>query len=277
MVGFNTFENWKKGEFVFHETYILESDMDLQVRSISENEVLADDLLKIKEEQIDFGLKQKQKRFSIAKKDFVLRFNSSISPIELFKSELQDLKKILLGHVPKHISFYYSETFGYKLTRMQLDGITEFYYRVIEKGDMNNYSFVASNDVFPDSNEFAPQGLAYFIFELYNCLLDLKRGKLARINKFLKMDRSLVALNFANGEIFRLHDEVKNHERVAEILNLPKARPYISDSFSVSKRKGNKSIFNKPKLLRELKEYCEFFDIELCEKFLEFERKNAVI
>jgi hypothetical protein len=277
MVGFNTFENWKKGEFVFHETYVLDSDVDSQIRSVSENDVLADDLLKIKEEQIDFGLKQKQKRFSIAKKDFSIRYSSSIAPVELFKSELQNLKKILLGHFPKHISFYYSETFGFKLTRMQLDGITEFYYRVIENDELSNYTFVASNDVFPDSNEFAPQGWAYFIYELYMCLLDLKRGKIARINKFLTMDRSLVALNFANGEIFRLHDEVKNHERIAELLNLTKARPYISDSFSESRRKGNKSIFNKPKILRELKEYCEFFDIELCEKFLEFERKNAVI
>lgn len=277
MVGSRTFENWKKGEFVFHETYVLESDGNGQVRSVSDNDVLADELLKIKEEQIDFGLKQKQKRFSIAKKDFVLRYNCSIAPIELFKSELQDLKKILLGHVPKHISFYYSETFGFKLTRMQLDGIAEFYYHVIEKGEINNYSFIASDDVFRDSNEFAPQGLAYFIFELYNCLLELKRGKLARINKFLKLDRSIIALNFANGEIFRIYDEVKNHERVAEILNLPKARPYISDSFSEKPRKGNKSIFNKPKLLRDLREYCEFFDIQLCDKFLEFERKNAMI
>jgi hypothetical protein len=277
MVGFNTFENWKKGEFVFHETYVLESDGDSKVRSVLENDVLAEELLKIRAYQIDFGLKQKQKRFSIAKKDFILRFSNSISPLDLFKSELQDLKKILLGHLPKQISFYYSETFGFKLTRIQLDGIAEFYYRVIEKGDMANYSFVASDEVFSDSNEFAPQGFAYFIFELYNCLLELKRGKLARINKFLTKDRSLVALNFANGEIFRLHDEVKNHERIAELLNLTKARPYISDSFSESRRKGNKSIFNKPKLLRELKEYCEFFDIELCEKFLEFERKNAVI
>jgi len=277
MVGSRTFENWKKGEFVFDETYVLESDGNRQVRIVSENDVLADELLKIKEEQLYFGLKQKQKRFSVAKKDFVLRYNFSIAPIELFKSELEDLKKILLGHVPKHISVYYSETFGFKLTRMQLDGISEFYYRSIEKGEMNNYSFVASNEVFPDSNEFAPQGLAYFIFELYNCLLELKRGKLARINKFLKMDRSIIALNFANGEIFRIHDEVKNHERVAEILNLPKARPYISDSFSEKPRKGNKSIFNKPKLLRDLREYCEFFDIQLCDKFLEFERKNAMI
>ena len=262
-----TYENWIRGEFVFQETYVQESDGNSHVEKVQVSMVTVTDLPKIAKEQKDFGLKQKERRLKIAKEDFLIRFRNTLSIKELFLSEFLELERILRGQVSEKFSFYSSTTFNLQLNRMQLDGISKFYFEVIEKESSENYSFIASPLVFPDTNEMAPQGLAYFIYELRNWLKEFKNEKLARLAEFERHEHFPIILSYANGNIYKWRKEGFDYDDIAERLNVVGLRPYISETFN-AKLSSDKSLYNRPKLISLVKEYCELVGIDLCPEFV---------
>ena len=267
MARLKTYENWIRGEFVFQETYVQESDGNSNVEKIQANMVAVTELQLIRKEQNDFGLKQKEQRLKIARQDFLIRFRNTLSINKLFLSEFQELERILLGHVPEQFSIYSLTTFNLQLNRMQLDGISKFYYDVIEKEHSENYDFIASPLVFPDSNEMAPQGLAYFIYYLYKWLKELKNGKLARLAEFEKHKHFPIILSFANGNVYQWRKDGVEYDDIEERLNVPGMRPYISETYN-AKLSSGKSLYNRPKLISQIKEYCELVGIKLCPEFV---------
>lgn len=273
-----TYESWIRGEFVFQETYVQESDGNSNVEKIQANMVAVTELQLIRKEQNDFGLKQKERRLKIAKQDFLIRFRNTLSIKKLFLSEFHELERILLGHVSEEFSFYSSTTFNLQLNRIQLDGISKFYFEVIEKERIENYSFIASPLVFPVTNEMAPQGLAYFIYDLRNWLKELKNEKVARLAEFEKHEHFPIILSFANGNIYKWRKEGFDYDDIAERLNVVGLRPYISETFN-AKLSSDKSLYNRPKLISLVKEYCESVGIDLCPEFVaqceEVERQRA--
>jgi len=262
-----TYENWIRGEFVFHETQVQESDGNGPVESVDNDEVAFVELTKIEKAQIDIGLKQKKERFEKAKSEFLSRFRNAISKQEMFFLELKSIENILTGKVPKQYIMHFSETFGLTLTRSQLDGISQFYYETIEKKDLENYRFIASPLVFPFTNEAAPQGLAYFIYDLYNWLNEFKDGKLDRLIAFENHKYFSIVLSFANGTIYNWQREGFKFEECARRLNVTKYRTNLSESYSSSLTSA-KSIFLRPTLISDVKEYCELFGIELHHEFV---------
>jgi hypothetical protein len=150
---------------------------------------------------------------------------------------------------------------------MQLDGISKFYFEVIEKERFENYSFIASPLVFPDTNEMAPQGLAYFIYDLRNWLKELKNEKLARLAEFERHEHFPIILSFANGNIYQWRKDGFEYDDIAERLKVPGMRPYISETYN-AKLSSGKSLYNRPKLISQIKEYCELVGIELCPEFI---------
>lgn len=262
-----TYENWIRGEFVFHETHVQESDGNGLVESINKDKVAYLEFTKIEKAQIEIGLKQKKERLEKAKSEFSTRFKNAISKQEMFFLELKSIENILLGKVPKQYIIHFSETFGFTLTRSQLDGISQFYFEAIENEDLDNYRFIASPLVFPFTNEAAPQGLAYFLFDLYNWLIELKEGKLDRLIDFESHKYFPIVLAFADGTIYNWLKDGFRFEECARRLNVSKYRTNLSESYS-SGLTSPKSIFLRPTLISDVIEYCELFGIELHPEFV---------
>lgn len=262
-----TYENWIRGEFVFEETYVQESDGNGPVESVRKDKVAFAELTKIEKAQIEIGLKRKKERLEKAKREFLTRFKNAISKQDLFFLELKSIENILQGKVPKQYVIHVSDTFGLTLTRSQLDGISQFYYESIENENIENYRFIASPLVFPFTNEAAPQGLAYFLNDLYKWMIELKDGKLDRLVAFENHKYFPIVLSFADGTIYNWIKEGFRFEDCARRLNVTKYRTNLSESFS-SSLKSPKSIFLRPALISEVIEYCELFGIELHPEFV---------
>ena len=263
-----TYENWVRGEFVFEETYVQESDANGPVESVKKDKVAFAELSKIEKAQIEIGLKQKKERLEKAKNEFLARLKNAISTQDLFFLELKSIENILQGNVPKQYVVHVSDTFGLTLTRSQLDGISQFYYESIENENIENYRFIASPLVFPFTNEAAPQGLAYFLHDLYKWMIELKEGKLARLAKFEKHKHFSIIVSFAKGEVYKWRKEGLDYDDIAERLNAFDKRPYISETFN-AKLSSGKSLYNRPYLISRTKEYCELVGIDLCQEFVD--------
>ena len=58
-----------------------------------------------------------------------------------------------------------------------------------------------------------------------------------------------------------------DYDEMVKRLNVPGKRPYISETYN-AKLSSGKSLYNRPKLINQIKEYCELVGIELCPEFI---------
>ena len=279
MAGSNSFKNWYNGKFVFPDTYLVvtTSAVTKQVQTIDSNQVHFSELDKIKSVQLEEGANMRRSRFGLAKKAFLKRLKSKVSSKKIVAAGLHELETILEGRVSNKTAHFFSKFFQYQLNRQQLTGIAEFYSEAIAIGDDDNYDFIASPKALDDSNQYAPQGFAYLLYDLHTWLSEFSIDELDRLEKFSQRKISKVAIHFANGSIDKWAKEEKmsSHD-CARKINVPTMRPYISETLSNSLG-SKKNIYSNLKLMRETISYCELNGIEVVAPFkIHFEKLKSL-
>jgi hypothetical protein len=279
MAGSNTYKKWYEGKFVFPQTYVVETDRPItkQVVAIDVNQIHFTELDKIKAVQLDEGVHMRASRLNLAKKSFLRRLRSNVSLKRIVDDALRELEVILEGRVSKRTAHFFSKYFEYQLNQQQLTGIAEFYSEAIAIGDDDNYDFIASPKTLDESNQYAPQGYAYLLYDLHTWLSEYSLDEIDRLEKFSQRKISKVAIHFANGSIEKwVKEEKMSSHDCARKLSIPTMRPYISQTLSNS-TESDKNIYNNLKLMSKTIKYCELKGIEVVKLFIShFEKLKSL-
>ena len=271
MVGFNTFENWKKGEFALPETFLRNDNYPIELNripSVPEKDIAKNELRLIHSAQKEIGTRIKRDLVQISKTFFLKRMKRTINQTFLIQRGINDLECILQGDLSKRKLAYESKVFNFTLGRELLNSITVFYIDWIEAGYKENYKYIGSKPYFDAMNFSAAQTWAYGLYDLLNWMRELDGGKLEEVNKYKNKKNFLVALAFADGRIYQWIDEGKMSSReCARKLKLPTMHPYVSHTYD-NKRESDKCIYTNRKLIRSVKEYCDVLGLEIDSRLL---------
>jgi hypothetical protein len=271
MVGFNTFENWKKGKFVLPETFLRNDNYPIEyneIPSVPVKKIFKNELKLIQSEQREIGVKIRQQLVLMSKTFFLRRLKRTINQTFLIQRGINDLECILQGEISKRVLTYESKVFNFSLGRELLNSISAFYIDWIEAGHKENYNYIGSTPHLDELNFSAAQTWAYGLYDLLNWMRELDNGKLEEVNKYKKKKNFLVALAFADGRIYQWIDETKMSSReCARKLKLPTMHPYVRHTYD-NERDSEKCIYTNRKLIRNVKEYCEVLGLEMDARFL---------
>jgi hypothetical protein len=102
----------------------------------------------------------------------------------------------------------------------------------------------------------------------------MESGKLNELEKLKKKKNFIIALSFANGDIYRwAEEEGMSARECAAKLKQPTLHPFISETLkkdSVSP----KCLYRNKKLVRNLKDYCDFYGFEVDKRFEMFSKES---
>jgi hypothetical protein len=270
MAGFNTCENWEKGLFFLQDTLLpedLDADDSKDIPVVSIDEIAEQELHSIRTIQNEYGLNLTAERVRIAKRIFLKKLDQTVHQKLLIQKGVNELEYILLGAISKRKLVFSSDLFEFNLERKYLNGIADVYGNVIEKNGFGDYGFIASPSCFDGLNRSSAQIWTYALYDLFKWLKEMEGGKLNELEKLKKKKNFIIALSFANGDIYRwVEEEGMSARECAAKLKLPTLHPFISETLkkdSVSPKCLNR---NK-KLVRNLKDYCDFYGLEVDKRF----------
>ena len=270
MVGFNTCENWEKGLFFLRETLecndkeaIVENDMPVVLY-----EEMADEELKsIRAIQKENGSNLRMERVRKAKGYFFKKLDQTVHEKLFVQTGINELEHLLYGAISKRKLVFTSTVFGYILERNYLNGIPEIYKRLDEKKDFENYDFIESPTRFDGLNRSSVEIWTYALYDLLKWLKEMESGKLNELEKLKKKKNFIIALSFANGDIYRWAEEEGMSARECAVkLKLPILHPFISETLN-KESVSPKCLYRNKKLVRNLKDYCDFYGLEVDKRF----------
>jgi hypothetical protein len=270
MVGFNTCENWEKGLFFLRETLerndkeaIVENDMPV----VLYEEMAEEELKSIRAIQKENGTNLRVERVRKAKGFFFKKLDQTVHEKLFIQTGVNELEHLLYGAISKRKLVFISTVFGYILERNYLNGIPEIYKSLIEKKDFENYDFIESPTRFDGLNRSSVEIWTYALYDLLKWLKEMESGKLNELEKLKKKKNFIIALSFANGDIYRwAEEEGMSARECAAKLKQPTLHPFISETLkkdSVSP----KCLYRNKKLVRNLKDYCDFYGLEVDKRF----------
>lgn len=270
MVGSNTCENWEKGLFFLQDTLIPEDaqgpdashDLIVSIGEISEGE-----LSLIRAIQKEHGSTLTRERVRIAKRIFLKKLDKTVHQKLLIQKGLIELEYILQGAISKRKLVFCSELFDFTLDRSYLNGIADIYGKLIEKKEFNNFEFIASPTRFDNLNRSSSEIWTYALCDLLEWLKEMENGKVIELEKLKKKKNFIIALSFANGDIYRwVEEEGMSARECAAKLKMPTLHPFVSETLN-DNSVSQKCLYRNKKLVRNLKDYCDFYGLELNKKF----------
>jgi hypothetical protein len=270
MAGFNTCENWEKGLFFLRETLerddkdaIVENDMPVVLYV----EMAEEELKSIRAIQKESGSNLRVERVRKAKGFFFKKLDQTVHEKLFIQTGVNELEHLLYGAISKRKLVFISTVFGYILERNYLNGIPEIYKRLIEKKDFENYDFIESPTRFDGLNRSSVEIWTYALYDLLKWLKEMESGKLNELEKLKKKKNFIIALSFANGDIYRwAEEEGMSARECAAKLKLPTLHPFISETLN-DKSVSPKCLYRNKKLVRNLKDYCDFYGLEVDKRF----------
>ena len=270
MVGFNTCENWEKGLFFLRET-LERSDNEATVANdmpvVLYEEMDEEDLKSIRAIQKENGSNLRVERVRKAKGYFFKKLDQTVHEKLFVQTGINELEHLLYGAISKRKLVFTSTVFGYILERNYLNGIPEFYKRLDEKKDFENYDFIESPTRFDGLNRSSVEIWTYALYDLLKWLKEMESGKLNELEKLKKKKNFIIALSFANGDIYRwVKEERMSARECAAKLKLPSLHPFISETLN-KESVSPKCLYSNKKLVRNLKDYCDFYGLEVDKRF----------
>lgn len=270
MVGFNTCENWEKGLFFLRET-LERSDNEATVANdmpvVLYEEMDEEELKSIRAIQKENGSNLRVERVRKAKGYFFKKLDQTVHEKLFVQTGINELEHLLYGAISKRKLVFTSTVFGYILERNYLNGIPEFYKRLDEKKDFENYDFIESPTRFDGLNRSSVEIWTYALYDLLKWLKEMESGKLNELEKLKKKKNFIIALSFANGDIYRwVKEERMSARECAAKLKLPSLHPFISETLN-KESVSPKCLYSNKKLVRNLKDYCDFYGLEVDKRF----------
>jgi hypothetical protein len=270
MAGFNTCENWEKGLFFLRETLerddkdaIVENDMPVVLYV----EMAEEELKSIRAIQKESGANLRLERVRKAKAFFFKKLDQTVHEKLFIQTGVNELEHLLYGAISKRKQVFISTVFGYMLERNYLNGIPEIYKKLNEKKDFENYDFIESPTRFDGLNRSSVEIWTYALYDLLKWLKEMESGKLNELEKLKKKKNFIIALSFANGDIYRwAEEEGMSARECAAKLKLPTLHPFISETLN-DKSVSPKCLYRNKKLVRNLKDYCDFYGLEVDKRF----------
>jgi hypothetical protein len=277
MAGFNTCENWEKGLFFLRETLerndkeaIVENDMPV----VLYEEMAEEELKSIRAIQKESGTNLRVERVRKAKAFFFKKLDQTIHEKLFIQTGVNELEHLLYGAISKRKQVFISTVFGYMLERNYLNGIPEIYKRLNEKKDFENYDFIESPTRFDGLNRSSVEIWTYALYDLLKWLKEMESGKLNELEKLKKKKNFIIALSFANGDIYRwVKEERMSARECAAKLKLPSLHPFISETLKEDSI-SPKCLYSNKKLVRNLKDYCDFYGLEVDKRFEMLSRES---
>ena len=270
MVGFNTCENWVKGLFFLRETFE-RNDRDATVANdmpvVLYEEMDEEELKSIRAIQKENGSNLRVERVRKAKGYFFKKLDQTVHEKLFIQTGINELEHLLYGAISKRKLVFTSTVFGYILERNYLNGIPEIYKRLDEKKDFENYDFIESPTRFDGLNRSSVEIWTYALYDLLKWLKEMESGKLNELEKLKKKKNFIIALSFANGDIYRwVKEERMSARECAAKLKLPSLHPFISETLN-KESVSPKCLYSNKKLVRNLKDYCDFYGLEVDKRF----------
>ena len=270
MAGFNTCENWEKGLFFLRETLelddkdaIVENDMPVVLYV----EMAEEELKSIRAIQKESGADLRLERVRKAKAFFFKKLDQTVHEKLFIQTGVNELEHLLYGAISKRKQVFISTVFGYMLERNYLNGIPEIYKRLNEKKDFENYDFIESPTRFDGLNRSSVEIWTYALYDLLKWLKEMESGKLNELEKLKKKKNFIIALSFANGDIYRwVEEQGMSARECAAKLKLPTLHPFISETLN-DDSVSPKCLNRNKKLVRNLKDYCDFYGLEVDKRF----------
>ena len=270
MVGFNTCENWKKGLFFLRETlerYDNEATVANDIPVVLYEEMDEEELKSIRAIQKESGSNLRVERVRKAKGYFFKKLDQTVHEKLFIQTGINELEHLLYGAISKRKLVFTSTVFGYILERNYLNGIPEIYKRLDEKKDFENYDFIESPTRFNGLNRSSVEIWTYALYDLLKWLKEMESGKLNELEKLKKKKNFIIALSFANGDIYRwVKEEGMSARECAAKLKLPSLHPFISETLN-KESVSPKCLYSNKKLVRNLKDYCDFYGLEVDKRF----------
>jgi hypothetical protein len=270
MVGFNTCENWEKGLFFLRET-LERNDKEATVANdmpvVLYEEMDEEELKSIRAIQKENGSNLRVERVRKAKGYFFKKLDQTVHEKLFIQTGVNELEHLLYGAISKRKLVFTSTVFGYILERNYLNGIPEFYKRLIEMKDFENYDFIESPTRFDGLNRSSVEIWTYALYDMLKWLKEMESGKLNELEKLKKKKNFIIALSFANGDIYRwVKEERMSARECAAKLKLPSLHPFISETLNKDSV-SPKCLYSNKKLVRNLKDYCDFYGLEVDKRF----------
>ena len=270
MVGFNTCEDWEKGLFFLRETFE-RNDKDATVANdmpvVLYEEMDEEELKSIRAIQKENGSNLRVERVRKAKGYFFKKLDQTVHEKLFVQTGINELEHLLYGAISKRKLVFTSTVFGYILERNYLNGIPEIYKRLDEKKDFENYDFIESPTRFDGLNRSSVEIWTYALYDLLKWLKEMESGKLNELEKLKKKKNFIIALSFANGDIYRwAEEEGMSARECAAKLKLPSLHPFISETLN-KESVSPKCLYSNKKLVRNLKDYCDFYGLEVDKRF----------
>ena len=277
MVGFNTCENWEKGLFFLRET-LERNDKEATVANdmpvVLYEEMDEEELKSIRAIQKENGSNLRVERVRKAKGYFFKKLDQTVHEKLFIQTGVNELEHLLYGAISKRKLVFISTVFGYILERNYLNGIPEIYKRLIEKKDFENYDFIQSPTRFDGLNRSSVEIWTYALYDLLKWLKEMESGKLNELEKLKKKKNFIIALSFANGDIYRwAEEEGMSARECAAKLKLPTLHPFISETLN-DESVSPKCLYRNKKLVRNLKDYCDFYGFEVDKRFEMFSKES---
>jgi hypothetical protein len=272
MVGSKTCENWEKGLFFLQDTLIPEDDQGPGASHdliVSIGEISEGELSLIRAIQKEHGSTLTRERVRMAKRIFLKKLDRTVHQKLLIQKGLIELEYILQGAISKRKLVFCSELFDFTLDRSYLNGIADIYGKSIERKEFNNFEFIASPTRFDNLNRSSSEIWTYALCDLLEWLKEMESGKVNELEKLKKKKNFIIALSFANGDIYRwVKEEGMSARECAAKLKMPTLHPFVSETLKYNSV-SQKCLYRNKKLVRNLKDYCDFYGLEVNEKFEE--------
>ena len=226
-----------------------------------------EELKSIRAIQKENGSKLREERVRTAKGYFFKKLDQTVHEKLFVQTGINELEHLLYGAISKRKLVFTSTVFGYILERNYLNGIPEFYKRLDEKKDFENYDFIESPTRFDGMNSSSVEIWTYALYDLLKWLKEMESGKLNELEKLKKKKNFIIALSFANGDIYRwVKEERMSARECAAKLKLPSLHPFISETLN-KESVSPKCLYSNKKLVRNLKDYCDFYGLEVDKRF----------
>ncbi len=264
-----TFEAWSNYEFQlpgqtsnFKRGKSLNPDETCPASKVDKKE-----LAKIRREQKKIGKEYIKRIVDIAKKTFNRQFKLSKNKFKLVEITSKELHSALVKPFPKTTLKYEIETVKMILDGQRLRDIQEYYHEFYIIGKKVNFHFVPPRARLQNAFKFSPELHCMAIIETKEWIDNYDINYLKKLDKVASNDNFKIALNFANGRIYKWLEHGMSSSECAEKLRVTKSRPVISESRNKNS-KSRKNIYNNRKLLQMVVDYCFYHSITIETRFL---------
>ncbi len=269
MAGSNcTFEAWMKNEILIigQQSKFSNTQLFPNIPSFHPKEIPKYQLTKIRKEQKRIGRKIINGFIKKQKKKFYSTFKKSAAKIPYKQSVIEEIECLFNQPIEKGVIKFIISSLELEIPGKVLRGVFDFYKDHYELGKKMNYEFVSPEHPQQKSNGNSSQLLTIALFELNEWVKNFEEKRLDVVTKAAKKDNFKVALSFAKGDVYKWYEQNKSFMKCAEKLNIPNARPWISETFR-NDPTSNKNIFNHPNLIREVIDHCYFHSIKIDDRF----------